>query len=126
MTVLDASAILALVHEEPGADLVAARLEGALLGAANLAEVIGKLVDADIDVRRPVGGAPHRPDRSRPREAGWRACCAGRTPRPGRSAAGAGGHDKTSGEKARTSWWSPPSAKAVSSLMRHRWTAPGF
>jgi len=52
MTVLDASAILALVHEEPGADLVAARLEGALLGAANLAEVIGKLVDADIDVRR--------------------------------------------------------------------------
>lgn len=52
MTVLDASAILALVHDEAGADLVASRLEGAVLGAANLAEVIGKLVDADIDVRR--------------------------------------------------------------------------
>lgn len=52
MTVLDASAILALVHDESGADLVASRLEGGILGAANLAEVIGKLVDADIDVHR--------------------------------------------------------------------------
>jgi ribonuclease VapC len=52
MTVLDASAVLALVHDEPGADLVAASLGDAILGAANLAEVIGKLVDADIDVRR--------------------------------------------------------------------------
>jgi PIN domain nuclease of toxin-antitoxin system len=52
MTVLDASAILALVHDEPGADLVAERLGSAILGAANLAEVIGKLVDAGIDVAR--------------------------------------------------------------------------
>jgi ribonuclease VapC len=52
MTVLDASAVLALVHDEPGADLVAAQLDSAVLGAANLAEVIGKLVDADIDVGR--------------------------------------------------------------------------
>ena len=52
MTVLDASAILALVHDEPGADVVAAALGSSLLGAANLAEVIGKLVDADIDVAR--------------------------------------------------------------------------
>ena len=52
MTVLDASAVLALVHDEPGADLVAAELASASLGTANLAEVIGKLVDADIDVRR--------------------------------------------------------------------------
>jgi ribonuclease VapC len=52
MTVLDASAILALVHDEPGADLVAASLDSAVLGAANLAEVIGKLVDADIEVDR--------------------------------------------------------------------------
>lgn len=52
MTVLDASAVLALVHDEPGADLVAAELKAASLGAANLAEVIGKLVDADIDVSR--------------------------------------------------------------------------
>ena len=52
MTVLDASAILALVHDEPGADLVAEHLDSALLGAANLAEVIGKLVDAEIEVGR--------------------------------------------------------------------------
>jgi ribonuclease VapC len=52
VTVLDASAILALVHDEPGADVVAAALGSAVLGAANLAEVIGKLVDADVDVAR--------------------------------------------------------------------------
>jgi PIN domain nuclease of toxin-antitoxin system len=52
MTVLDASAVLALVHDEPGADLVADELSSATLGAANLAEVIGKLIDANIDVSR--------------------------------------------------------------------------
>lgn len=52
MTVLDASAVLALVHDEPGADLVGAEIASASLGTANLAEVIGKLVDADIDPRR--------------------------------------------------------------------------
>ena len=49
MTVLDASAVLALVHDEPGADLVAAEIASASLGTANLAEVVGKLVDASID-----------------------------------------------------------------------------
>lgn len=52
MTVLDASAVLALVHNEPGAEMVAAELNSASLGAANLAEVIGKLVDAGVDVSR--------------------------------------------------------------------------
>ena len=52
MTVLDASAVLALIHEEPGADLVAGALAGASLGTANLAEVVGKLVDAGIDAGR--------------------------------------------------------------------------
>jgi ribonuclease VapC len=52
MTVLDASAVLALVQDEPDADLVADELNSASLGAANLAEVIGKLIDADIDVSR--------------------------------------------------------------------------
>lgn len=52
MTVLDASALLALIHNEPGAGLVASELATSSLGTANLAEVIGKLVDADIDVRR--------------------------------------------------------------------------
>src|SRR6478735_3328359 len=52
MTVLDASAVLALIHNEPGADLVADEIAGTVLGAANLAEVVGKLVDVDIDVAR--------------------------------------------------------------------------
>ena len=49
---LDASAVLALVHDEPGAGLVAAELESATLGAANLAEVIGKLIDVGVEVSR--------------------------------------------------------------------------
>lgn len=52
MTVLDASAVLALVHDEPGADVVAGEIASASLGTANLAEVVGKLVDAGIDIRR--------------------------------------------------------------------------
>lgn len=52
MTVLDASALLALLHDEPGAEAVQRALPNATLGAANLAEVIGKLVDDDIDVAR--------------------------------------------------------------------------
>ncbi|SFP78682.1 PIN domain nuclease, a component of toxin-antitoxin system (PIN domain) [Geodermatophilus dictyosporus] len=46
MTVLDASAVLALLHDEPGADLVVPALAGSVLGTANLAEVVGELVDA--------------------------------------------------------------------------------
>lgn len=52
MSVLDASAVLALIHDEPGAEVVARALPGALLGTPNLAEVVGKLVDADIDASR--------------------------------------------------------------------------
>jgi PIN domain nuclease of toxin-antitoxin system len=52
MTVLDASAVLALIHNEPGSDIVAGEIAGAVLGTANLAEVVGKLVDAEIDVAR--------------------------------------------------------------------------
>jgi len=52
VTVLDASAVLALIHNEPGSDIVAAEIVGAVLGAANLAEVVGRLVDAEIDVAR--------------------------------------------------------------------------
>ena len=52
MTVLDASAVLALLHDEPGADAVLAALPGSVLGAANLAEVIGKLVDEDVNSSR--------------------------------------------------------------------------
>ncbi len=52
MTVLDASAVLALVHDEPGAEIVIEELRSSTLGAANLAEVIGKLVDANTEVGR--------------------------------------------------------------------------
>lgn len=52
MTVLDASAVLALVHDEPGADLVADALSSARMGTVNLAEVVGKLVDAAVDARQ--------------------------------------------------------------------------
>lgn len=33
-----------------GSDLVAARIAGAVLSTVNVAEVVGKLVDADLDV----------------------------------------------------------------------------
>jgi PIN domain nuclease of toxin-antitoxin system len=52
MTVLDASAVLALLHDEPGASVVSDELASAVLGAANLAAVIGNIVDADVDVTR--------------------------------------------------------------------------
>ncbi len=52
---LDASAVLALVHDEPGAEQVMEELPTATLGAVNLAEVIGKLVDARLDVGRVRG-----------------------------------------------------------------------
>jgi len=55
VTVLDASAVLALLHDERGADVVVAALAGSVLGAANLAEVVGKLVDLDQDVTALVG-----------------------------------------------------------------------
>ena len=52
MTVLDASAVLALVQDEPGAELVERELAGAWMSTVNVAEVAGKLVDADLDPRR--------------------------------------------------------------------------
>lgn len=51
MNVLDASALLALLGDEAGAEVVAGSLDGAVLGAANYAEVIGKLGDRGVDTR---------------------------------------------------------------------------
>ena len=48
--VLDASAVLALMQAEPGSDVVAATLPGALLGIINLAEVLTKLHVAGMPV----------------------------------------------------------------------------
>jgi len=43
--VLDASAVLALLFEEPGAEVVRTQLRTGVIGAANLAEVLAKLSD---------------------------------------------------------------------------------
>jgi PIN domain nuclease of toxin-antitoxin system len=46
--VLDASALLALVNAEPGAEIVAAALADATIGTVNLAEVVSKLIELGI------------------------------------------------------------------------------
>jgi PIN domain nuclease of toxin-antitoxin system len=46
--VLDASALLVLLHGEPGAAQVAEALPGAIVSAVNLAEVVGKLTEAGM------------------------------------------------------------------------------
>lgn len=54
-TVLDASAVLALLQGEPGSDAIAARLDGAAISAVNLSEVVAKLADAGMpapEIRR--------------------------------------------------------------------------
>jgi ribonuclease VapC len=43
--VLDASALLALLQNEPGAEIVASRLPHCVMSAVNLSEVVAKLVD---------------------------------------------------------------------------------
>ncbi len=48
--VLDASAVLALLFEEPGADMVRAHVRAGVIGAANLAEVLAKLSDYGVPV----------------------------------------------------------------------------
>jgi PIN domain nuclease of toxin-antitoxin system len=48
--VLDASAVLALLQEEPGADEVEAVLDGALMSCVNLAEVLQKAEQHGADV----------------------------------------------------------------------------
>lgn len=52
--VLDASALLCVLFREPGAERVEAVLPGSRVSAANLAEVIGKLVDRGLDGARVV------------------------------------------------------------------------
>lgn len=46
--VLDASAVLALLHGEPGGDEVARHIPRARISAVNLAEVVAKLVEAGM------------------------------------------------------------------------------
>jgi PIN domain nuclease of toxin-antitoxin system len=56
--VLDASALLAVLRAEPGAEAVEARIEGASIGTVNLAEVVSKLADEGVpegEIRKAVG-----------------------------------------------------------------------
>lgn len=58
MAVLDASAVLALLNNEPGAAKVGAALNGATISAVNLAEVAAKLSDygmAQGDIETALG-----------------------------------------------------------------------
>ncbi|MDE2446893.1 MAG: type II toxin-antitoxin system VapC family toxin [Alphaproteobacteria bacterium] len=50
--VLDSSAVLALLWDEPGGDLVAEHLDGAVMSTVNYAEVLTKIIDRGIDEKR--------------------------------------------------------------------------
>ena len=52
--VLDASALLCLLNQEPGASAVGAVMAGAKISAVNLIEVISKLIDKGLDGRTVV------------------------------------------------------------------------
>ena len=52
MYVLDASAILALIYDEPGADDVMSRLPSSLISSVNFAEVLQKSATAGRDPER--------------------------------------------------------------------------
>lgn len=49
MIVLDASVVLAVLLNAPGADAMARRFDGAVMSAANLAEVLSRIADAGED-----------------------------------------------------------------------------
>jgi PIN domain nuclease of toxin-antitoxin system len=50
--VLDASAVLALINEEPGAEVVDDLLDDAVISAVSLSEVMAVLVDAGFEIDR--------------------------------------------------------------------------
>ena len=50
--VLDASALLAVMNSEPGADIVRASLVGALMSAVNYSEVMKKTIERNVAVEK--------------------------------------------------------------------------
>lgn len=59
--VLDASALLALLQDEPGAEAVAGALARSVISAVNLSEVVAKLTDHGMplaDIRAALDGLP--------------------------------------------------------------------
>ena len=60
-TILDASALLCLLNGEPGSERVVQALPSAVIGAANLAEVVSKLRERGLNVEEVqdvLGGLP--------------------------------------------------------------------
>lgn len=56
--IVDASALLALLNDEPGAEVVAQAIPGAAISAVNLAEVVAKLAEMGVpeqDIRTALG-----------------------------------------------------------------------
>jgi ribonuclease VapC len=51
-TVLDSSAVLAVLWNEPGNDAVLERLDGSVISAVNHAEVLTKIADRGVDSKR--------------------------------------------------------------------------
>jgi PIN domain nuclease of toxin-antitoxin system len=50
--VLDASALLAVMNSEPGADIVRASIVGALISAVNYSEVMKKTIERNVAVEK--------------------------------------------------------------------------
>jgi ribonuclease VapC len=48
--ILDASALLALLGDEPGAELVAPLLDGAIISTVNWSEVLNRYVDLGLEI----------------------------------------------------------------------------
>lgn len=64
--VLDASALLAMVNREPGAEMVHGALAGASMSAVNYSEVIAKLVDRGQDADEVIAALDALPITVRP------------------------------------------------------------
>ncbi len=50
MVVLDTSAVLALMLDEPGSEVVLARLQNGMISAVNVVEVLTRLVEAGLTI----------------------------------------------------------------------------
>ena len=59
--VLDASALLALVFDEPGAEEVARHLPGSCMSAVNFAEVVSRAVERRMTLEEISAGLPRLP-----------------------------------------------------------------
>jgi ribonuclease VapC len=52
--VLDASVVLALLQQEPGAEIVAAALQNSAISTVNWSEVLQKSISQGIDIAIPI------------------------------------------------------------------------